>query len=167
MNNLHYVGFIKKTHGFKGAVKLCIERESFTPKSTEPLFLEYDKKGVPFFIQSLSGEDTEWLVTFDDIDSVDLAEDLVGRGVFAESAGSGDFLFPDSEIIGYTLVDKHLGETGQVISLIEKPGQDLLEVQHPSGSFFIPFVPEMFTDVDHHRKIIYADLPDGLVQLNS
>ena len=47
--------------------------------------LEINKKPVPFFIEQISKTDTEWQVKFEDIRTVEEAEEIVGLSVYIES----------------------------------------------------------------------------------
>lgn len=167
MTNLTYVGFIKKTHGFKGVVKIHIENSAFKPKQTEPLMLDINKKVVPFFIEQISGDAKEWQIKFEDIHSVDEAEEIIGLSAFTERKDAEDPELWEVGAVGYSVIDKHLGAIGEVTDHIQKPGQDLLEVTFNSETFFIPFVEAMIIKVDNKKGILYTDLPEGLININT
>ncbi len=166
MASLVYVGFIKKTHGFKGVVKIHIENSKFTLNQKEPLMLEINKKPVPFFMEHISKSDTEWQVKFEDIRSVEEADEIVGLSVFVESDENTieEIWSPNAK--GFKIIDKQLGPIGEVVQHIHKPGQDMLEVIFNSKTFYIPFVEEMIVDFDDEKQIIYTDLPEGLISIN-
>ena len=132
MAGLVYVGFIKKTHGFKGVVKIHIENPKITLNQKEPLMLEINKKAVPFFIEQISKTDTECQVKFEDIQSVEEAEEIVGLSVFIESDEDSEDVTWTNDTVGFKIIDKQLGPIGEVIEHIHKPGQDMLEIIHKS-----------------------------------
>jgi 16S rRNA processing protein RimM len=166
LTGLSYLGFIKKTHGFKGVVKIWIENTELKHLPKEPLMLEINKKVVPFFIENISKTDNEWQVKFEDIRSMEEAEDIVGLSVYLESGNESEEQLWVNDTIGYAIVDMHLGEIGKVIDHIERTGQDLLEISFQSKTYYIPFVDEMITDVDNEKHILFTNLPEGLIQIN-
>lgn len=168
MDNLAYVGFIKKTHGFKGVVKITIEDNPRLLKITEPLMLLINKKPVPFFIEELSVNSGEALVKFEDINSSEQADELNGLQVYIEVKGKKKPAAKSiSDIAGFKLMDAELGDIGIVNALIPKPGQDLMEVQYQNTTILIPLVDDFIVDVDLRKKIIYTQLPAGLIDINS
>ncbi|MFM9944267.1 MAG: ribosome maturation factor RimM [Bacteroidia bacterium] len=166
MTNLIYVGFIKKTHGFKGVVKIHVENSDIILKQKEPLMLEINKKPVPFFIEQISKTDTEWQVKFEDIRNVEEAEEIVGLSVYIESGANQPEEVWSNNTEGFKVFDKQLGPIGEVTEHIHKPGQDMLEVLFNSKTFYIPFVEEIIIDFDNEKEIIYTDLPEGLININ-
>jgi len=163
---LIYLGFVKKTHGFKGAVKISIENSQAKFYQTEPLMLEVNKKVVPFFIEQISRTDAEWQVKFEYINSVEEAEEIAGLSVYFESYDASNDEVWVHEAIGYHLIDSKLGEIGEVTDVVTKPGQDLLEITLNTKTFFIPYVKELIHKFDHKKEIIYTDLPEGLIDIN-
>ena len=128
--------------------------------------LEINKKPVPFFIEQISKTDAEWQVKFEDIRSIEEAEEIVGLSVFIESDENSEQEVWSNDTEGFKIIDKHLGPIGQVMVYIHKPGQDMLEVLFNTKTFYIPFVEEMIIDFDNEKEIIYTDLPEGLIDIN-
>ncbi|MEZ4805663.1 MAG: hypothetical protein R2852_09325 [Bacteroidia bacterium] len=76
-NNIHarptrQVGFVLKTHGFNGQLKIELEDEY---KLSEFILLEINGKFVPFAIQSFN--QTSGILKLSDFDSIEDVEDLV------------------------------------------------------------------------------------------
>jgi 16S rRNA processing protein RimM len=70
------------------------------------------------------------------------------------------------KIIGYLTIDQNECELGQVIDLMISKEQTLLKVDHNGDEVLIPFVEEFIIKIDKRKKILYLDLPDGLIDLN-
>lgn len=166
MAGLVYVGFIKKTHGFKGVVKIHIENSKITLNQKEPLMLEINRKPVPFFIEHISKTDTEWQVKFEDIRSVEEAEEITGLSVFVERVENEETDVADNDVVGFKIIDQQLGPIGEVVEHIRKPGQDMLEILFNNKTFYIPFVDEIIINFDNEKEIIYTSLPEGLIDIN-
>lgn len=128
--------------------------------------LEINKKPVPFFIEQISKTDTEWQVKFEDIRTLEEAEEIVGLSVFIESDENSEQEVWSNDMEGFKIIDNQLGPIGEVVEHIHKPGQDMLEVLFNNKTFYIPFVEEMIIDFDNEKEIIYTDLPEGLIDIN-
>lgn len=128
--------------------------------------LEINKKPVPFFIEQISKTDTEWQVKFEDIRSVEEAEEIIGLSVFVEREEDAETDVWENNIVGFKIIDKNLGPIGEVVEHVEKPGQDMLEILFNTKTFYIPFVEELIVDFDNKKEIIYTDLPEGLININ-
>ena len=106
-------------------------------------------------------------VSFDDIDGT-AAGDLVGCHCLVERALVDDSLFEASPAAweGWIVVDEVVGEIGTVVGIVEKPGQDLLEVErHVASNVLIPLVDDLIRRVDIDSKTVNVALPKGLLDL--
>jgi 16S rRNA processing protein RimM len=167
LDDLIQIGFIKKAHGYKGQVKLQITLPAAEELETEHVFLEIEGKPVPFFIEDISGPEDQWIVMFEGVGDEEKARQIVGSKVYVASD-----LFPDldrkaevSVFIGMKVHDSNLGELGTITAIIEKTGQDLLEMEFNNKIILIPFAEELITKVDVTKKILFVNLPDGLMDL--
>ena len=166
---LHSIGRITKLHGIKGAVILRGSGElSSLLKGQKVVFVEFDGYPVPFF-----PEETEFLsddtaiVRFRDIGSPVKNEELPGREVFLlrqRVRGKKEWTFHD--LIGYAFVDKRTGQTGNVTGVVDYEMNPLLQVNNGNVDFLVPFAEPIIQRIDHKNRIIEADLPEGLADIN-
>jgi 16S rRNA processing protein RimM len=70
------------------------------------------------------------------------------------------------QLTDYNVVDKTAGELGQITDLIESTEQALLQVDHNGDEILIPFVEDFIVKIDKRKKILYLNLPEGLIDLN-
>ena len=57
---------------------------------------------------------------------------------------------------------------GTIQEIIENPGQILLSVLPQEGNnILVPLHDDFIVNVDHRKKIIIMDLPDGLTDINN
>ncbi len=133
------------------------------------IFFEIDGGLVPFGVKSLIVLDTKTIrLSAVDYDTPEKAQQFVGCRVFVPKADiqrSDDDFFNIYEMIGYEVVDKNAGTIGALTDILEGPQQDLLQVNAGGKEILIPFVDEVFEKADHHRKQIFIDAPDGLIDL--
>ncbi len=128
--------------------------------------LMINKKPVPFFIDQFSKTELDWNVQFEDINSVEEADELVGIEVYLESKKPVRSSMVPTQLIGYMVVDEHSGHIGSVIDFYEKPGQSLLLIEKESKEYYIPWVEEFIVNFDHKLKKIHTNLPEGLLSIN-
>lgn len=68
---------------------------------------------------------------------------------------------------GWHVVDDAAGPIGEVVDVIDNPGQMLLRVKRPDGlgDVLVPVVDEIVRDVDAVSQTISVALPNGLLDL--
>ncbi|MCB9252843.1 MAG: 16S rRNA processing protein RimM [Flavobacteriales bacterium] len=166
MTSLTYLGFVKKTHGYKGEILITLDADNHTFTKKKPLFLEIAGKGVPFFMESLKDSGSELLVKFEYINSFEEAKEIIGLRVYSEKSGRSESETAYTEIEGYDIVDKDLGNIGKVKGILYKPGQNLIEAVFENKNYFIPMVAEFILKVDTKKNILHTHLPEGLMDAN-
>jgi 16S rRNA processing protein RimM len=164
------LGRITKISGYEGAVTVKLEK-TFTEDipHLESVFLEIEGKPVPFFISGseYSGADILKL-TFEDYGSIEKVSGFTGCRVFLTSGGSGSSHKDDiSDLIGYTVLIQDNNFLGTITDIILNPGQLLLSIVSPSKKeILIPLHDDFIVSIDHTKKSIAMDIPDGLIDLN-
>ena len=106
-------------------------------------------------------------VVFEGVDG-EAAGLLVGSHCLVERANIDDVVFVTSPGAweGWTVVDAVVGEIGPVLGIVERPGQDLLEIgRQEAPSVLVPLVDELVLGIDVHSKTIRVELPKGLLDL--
>jgi len=56
---------------------------------------------------------------------------------------------------------------GEVIEIIQLPGQDLLSIAAEKGEVLIPMVKQIILSIDVVKKIIQIDPPEGLLDVEN
>jgi 16S rRNA processing protein RimM len=75
-----------------------------------------------------------------------------------------DDIYYDKAIIGYD-VHVHGASIGKITDVIENSSQNLFVVESDSNNYLIPAVDPFISNLDKAKKIIYLELPDGLLDL--
>ncbi len=166
---LYPIGRITKLHGIKGAVILRGNIELFSLlKGQEVVFVEFDGYHVPFF-----PEETEFLsddtaiIRFRDIGSPVKNEELPGREVFLLRPKAGrKKKLTLHDLKGYAFIDKRTGQTGEVTEVLDYEMNPLLQVKSRDKEFLVPIAEPVIQNIDHTKRIIEADLPEGLTDIN-
>lgn len=111
--------------------------------------------------------DGSYLVYFKGVDTIELAEKLVGRYCLVKKADLPEgWDFAANQVwTGFAVIDDVEGCIGTVREITEMPGQLLMEVDGGSGTILIPIVDEFVRDVDYDEETVYASVPKSLIEL--
>ena len=165
----YHLGHVIKPHGLKGEVSILLDVDNpQNYKELESVFVEINKKLVPFFITSLRIKKNIAVVELEDINSPDDLKPLIGQDLYLPLEVlpplEGDHFYYH-EIIGFTIHDAQSGELGQVVSVYTNPSQDLIAMEYKNKEVLIPVSDEILKTVDRENQILYVDLPDGLLDI--
>lgn len=156
-------GVVEKIHGTKGGLRLSFEQKI---KLKEWVFIEVNKKPVPFFIKSISGNDYDLIVQLKDIDNPKEAERFVGNIILIPATKSNRKTKKvDMDILNFLLIDATHGELGKVEEVEELPKQLLIHTTFNGKELLIPAVEEFIIEINDKKKTIYLSLPEGILEL--
>lgn len=157
------LGHVSRAHGLAGdvVVSLITDRTGERMAPGAVLFLGRSSDGaVPQTIVGAKRYQDKWLVRFDGVDGRDAADQLRGSTLFAEPLSSDDLLDDDvvfvHELIGKRVIDQHGTDHGEVLSVVDNPASDLLELADDR------LVPLTFY-VSNDETVIHVDVPEGLL----
>ena len=163
-------GELSKTHGVRGQLVLQFDNLSFgNIIKLESVIIEIDGLPVPFFIESYSQRNNNSIVlTIEDINSEQKAEELINKTVFikSECIRSQKQFEDQSDILkGYKVIDKNKGELGILNAILDNQYNPLLRILNGKKEILIPFQEEFIVKLDKKSKIIYVETPEGLTEL--
>lgn len=168
-NNCEKIGFIRKTHGVNG--ELVLEFESRFEESVADagrFFLELDGLLVPFFMEE-EGFRFKTAVTaivkFMDVETEKYTKRLVGCPVFmfTDEIIDEDEETLHSYLLNFEVEDTKLGKIGLIQHVDDYSGNIVLTVEYQGNEVLIPFSEDLLVSIDHNRKILVMNLPDGLM----
>lgn len=160
------MGRIEKVHGLRGEVVVGFVSNMVDARTAAGA--EFLAEGQKLTVVSARPHKNKWLVTFADVTSRETAEQLRGRTLLApplpsSEVGDGqaegfatEVVAFVHELIGLELIDQHGVNHGEVVSVIDNPAADLLEL--PDGRL----VPLSFYE-GHDDATITVDVPAGLL----
>jgi len=164
--DLTTVGFIIKTFGFDGTVKLAID-EPYDEYITEAkfLFLSVDGYHIPFRIKSIK-EKGDWHCKLDKVDSKEDAQQYVTQPISIESKLiDQDKVQDDPRLMeGYIVLDNN-EQIGILKEVVQYPNQLMGVVMHKDQEILIPLHEDLIIGIDHEQREISFDLPEGLLDL--
>lgn len=163
------IGKLVKPHGIKGEVSFAFDNDVFDRVDCPYLICRIDGLFVPFFVKEyrFKGKETA-LVTFDDIDSEDKAQRMSGLEVFFprkfyEEEIEEDIEYSWNFFLGFTAIDKVEGSLGTIEEVDEKTINTLFLIKDGENELIIPATEDFIEKVDAKKKILYLDLPEGLI----
>ncbi|APU67853.1 MAG: ribosome maturation factor RimM [Christiangramia sp.] len=165
-----YLGKIVAKFSFKGEVLIKLDTdEPETYTEMESVFIDYNDNLVPFFIDASSLHKSTLLrVKFEDIDTEEDAEDLIGAELylplsFLPELDEDQFYF--HEIIGFEVIDASHGNIGEVISVNDTTAQPLFEIKNGDKEILVPMNDDFIEKIDKKNQKIYLQTPEGLIDL--
>lgn len=165
-----YLGKIAKKFSFKGEVLVFLdtdEPELYT--ELESMFVDINGHLVPFFIEKASLHKEKFLRTqFEDIDSEDAADDIVGKDVYLPLAmlpklEGNKFYY--HEVEGFQAIDQRLGNFGTILRIVDNGVQALFEIENGDAIILVPVIDEFIIEVNRADKSILFNTPNGLIDL--
>jgi len=171
MEKVIRIGKVSRLHGFKGELSLKVEPEFMDVlEEVELVFIEVDRKQVPFFIEHVRFTSTGFaLVKFEEVSTEAEAQRLRNCEVFIreEDMDAEEMeAMEASKMHGYLVIDKHHGELGKVAELVIHPGNSFIVIEREDGEVMIPFHEDIVVEVDDANKKIHVITPEGLIGLN-
>ncbi|MDY0349094.1 MAG: ribosome maturation factor RimM [Tenuifilaceae bacterium] len=167
--HLTEIGKIQRTHGVNGELQVSGLNDFLSENHTlESVFLSIEGIPIPFFIASIRPKGTNLvLLTFEDITTLKLAQELVGHKILAEvtSKQPPEELSLDN-LIGFTIVSRLGVQLGTIAALQDYSGNLIFEVSNPTNNeLLIPASPDLIMEIDEESKTIIMDVPEGITNL--
>ena len=151
---------VLKSYGTAGAVIIGRSGDVLEELSqNEPVFIDFDELPVPFFIESIEPKGGKFVVKFEDIDSFDAAEEIVGRELRLtfENETEED----EDDLVGFMVCDQKGRKIGPVLEFLDYSGNTCLLVDYNGREIILPFHEDLIKKV--RRKEIHLTIPDGLL----
>lgn len=175
MSDFVQIGYIQKTHGVGGELRISIEEEFLEDfLHCHALFIEQGGHMLPFFIEYIRGASDD-ILKLEDVGTREEAQKFSACHVFlqqkdlipAEDRENKPYA-PQFEFLeGYFAQDKQTGPLGEIIRVDEYPQQEMAVVRFQSREVLIPLHPHFISHIDQDKKTITLDLPEGLLHLTT
>ncbi len=171
MNEYFKIGKLAASHGLNGTLVLQHSLGKKTSlKGLQAIFLETSPDNfLPYFIQSSSiKNDEQTYLKLEGIDTKETARKLTPKEVWLAETDFKKFAAKAAPIalLGFTVMNDE-ENIGEVIEVIEQPHQVLCSIMYKGKEAYVPVHAETLIKIDNKNKIIYLDLPDGLLEIYS
>lgn len=161
-----YFGKFLKPHGTKGEIGLQSDGFSLGDDCD---FVACDIDGilVPFFFETVRSKNGDTIIvkvermeTADEVRFLTNREAFIPRQWVEESEELTWSYFK-----GFKAIDTSLGELGEITDIDDNTINTLFVIEEGNDEILIPAQEEFITDIDHDKKEIIFNLPEGLVSL--
>lgn len=166
---VYCIGKFTRTHGVQGEMALSFTDDVFDRVDCPYLVCDMDGILVPFFIEEYRFKSNSVaLIKFERIDTSEDAAIFTNKEVYfpkfyAEQAEDGEYSW--QYFIDFTAEDANHGYLGTLVAVDESTINTLFIVERPNGEeLLIPAQEDFIEKLDHDKRIIKFNLPDGLLE---
>lgn len=161
-----YFGKFLKPHGTKGEIGL--QGDTFM-LDDDCDFVACDIDGilVPFFFDNIRPKnDDTVIVKIERMESAEEVRYLTNRDAYVPRSWSeGREELSLSYFIGFEATDATLGPLGAITDIDDSTINTLFVIDGDNGEILVPAQEEFIAGIDHEKREVVFDLPDGLVSL--
>jgi 16S rRNA processing protein RimM len=166
---MNLIGKIIGIHGLKGEVTFHHHLKKNTRFNTwDCLMIELNTNSyIPFFIESIKSISTEECICkLEEINNRDEAKLILNKSVYASINYEIESIKTTNlqQFVGYSI---YANETliGEIIEAIENKMNNMFLIHYQGKEVLLPSQPELIKMIDHKKKMIVMDIPDGLLEL--
>ena len=167
-DNLKEIGHFSRLHGYSGKLVISFINENpsiLTKKIT--IWINVFGLITPFKIQEIQQLNKNKLVlTLLNVNK-DKAEELKNKSVFInpKDVDLTEEKFDKNNITGYDLFSNEEENLGKVSAVIKIKNNNLIQIYVNETEVLLPFSEKTILVLDHSKKQIKLDIPDGLIEL--
>jgi 16S rRNA processing protein RimM len=163
-------GKIKKFNRKTGEISIRTNSDDAEEYSSTPLiFIEIDGGLAPFYVASAKLRDSKTIqVLLEDYASPEKARQFMDCPVCLLKKDKkiiNDDEFSYDEIIGYEVIDKIHGTIGILEDILDRPEQEILQINFKGKEILIPLVDEIFEKINKSKKQLFIHSPEGLINI--
>ena len=137
-------------------------------KDLKAIFIEEKKQAfIPWFIEATRIKSEEEIyIKLEGIDTREKAIKLVQKEVWLPEADFKKYAVRSSPVnlLGYAIIEEG-NSLGNIEEVIEQPHQLLCRITINSKEAFIPLHEETILKIDHKKKQVIVELPEGLLEI--
>jgi 16S rRNA processing protein RimM len=169
MKNYRNIGKLVASFGLTGEIILVHHLGKKTSlKGLEIIFLEEKKDElIPYFIESSKIKNEEEIyLKIEGINSKEAAKKIVPKEVWLPEEEFEKYARKSAPIslVGFHIIDAG-NDIGEILEVIEQPHQVLCRIDLNGKEALIPVHQETLDKIDKKKKLVYIDLPDGLLDV--
>jgi 16S rRNA processing protein RimM len=163
------IGKLVAIHGLKGELLLKHELGKKTSlKGLQAIFIEEKKDSfLPWFIESTKIKSEEEIyIKLEGIDTREGAMRISQKQVWLPEPDFKKFAARSApaSLLGYIIINEKK-PLGEILELIEQPHQLLCRLEIKGKEVLIPLHEASLQKVDHKKKEVNVELPDGLLDI--
>ena len=169
-DDCYSLGKVTQPPGVKGEVKVWLDvDEPDYYAELDSVLLDMKGQLVPFFIDEITIRGKKSIARFEGMKTWEDTQTIIGCDMYlplSQLPQLEDDQYYYHEIIGYDILDNETKNVyGQVNSVVEGSGQDLLTMLIGESEVLIPVTDDIVVGVNKIEKQLFVDLPTGLIEL--
>ena len=169
MSEYFKIGKIVAAHGLNGELVLKhVLGKKTSLKGLQAVFIEDKKKSfLPWFIQSatIKNEEEVYLV-LEGVNVREAAIKFIQKELWVPEDEFKKFAAKSSPVnlLGYSIINEKQN-LGVILEVIEQPHQLLCRLEIKNKEVLIPLNESSLIKIDHKKKEVQVQLPDGLLDI--
>ncbi len=169
MTEYFKIGKLVAVHGLRGELLLKHELGKKTSlKGLQIIFIEEKKNSfLPLFIESAKIKNEEEIyIKLEGINTREAAIKLGKKEIWVPEIDFKKFASKTApaSLLGYTIINNN-EPLGEILELIEQPHQLLCRLEIKGKEVLIPLHEGSLKKVNHRKKEVLVELPDGLLEI--
>lgn len=165
----YLLGKIIRTHGVKGDVMVFMDVDKPDRyKQLKTLWVEKNGELISFDVKKAAVHTNIATIHLEGVDDMTTAENYLKCEVYLPLSllpELDETKFYFHEVINFKVVDRIKGEIGIFEKVLDRPQQTIAQLKNGDKEILIPMVGEFIEKVDRKEKILYLNLPEGLVDI--
>ena len=163
------IGTVVSKHGYKGDIKISVASNNLdTLLDLKYLFIDLDGCFIPFTIDNLrSFSKNVLIVKLKEIRSEDEVNEVIHKNIYVDSTKIGsniDSGFFYNDLINFEVITDSK-KIGRIENINSKLPQPVFEIIYDSRKVLIPIHEDLIKKIDKKNRIIYLDIPNGLLEI--
>lgn len=163
------LGYIRRPHGYKGALNASIKALGIDPASISKVFMGLNGSLVPFFLQKLEHKNNDtFIFWFDGINTELEAQKLVGKEVFIslkDLPKQKKQVFNPDQLVDFQVYNSNNIAVGIVIEVLKTAAHPLVKISYQNRQILIPIHPDFILDLNIKKRTIVLEIPEGLLNI--
>lgn len=163
------IGKLVAVHGLQGELLLKHQLGKKTSlKGLQAIFVEEKKNSfLPWFIEATKiKSESEIFLRLEGINTREAAIKLTQKEIWVPETDFKKFAAKSApaSLLGYTIINNN-EPLGEILELIEQPHQLLCRLEIKGKEVLIPLHEETLKKINHNKKEVLVELPDGLLEI--
>lgn len=169
MTEYFNIGKLVAVHGLAGELLLKHELGKKTSlKGLQAIFVEEKKNSfLPYFIEATKIKSEEEIyIKLEGVNTREAAMKLAQKQTWLPESDFKKFAAKSApaSLLGYTIINSN-ESLGEILELIEQPHQLLCRLEIKGKEVLIPLHEGTLQKVNHKKKEVLVELPDGLLDI--
>ena len=163
------IGQINKSHGVNGEMSFSFTTDVFDTEDVPFIILEINGILVPFFIDEYRFKsDSTGLIKLEGVNSDEDTKEFHSLTIYLPKKYLDQV--EDNEIeldyfVGFTLIDANNVDIGFITEIDQSTDNALFVIGEGEDEILIPVGDDYIVNIDHDKKTITVNLPEGLLDL--